>query len=175
MMEASERLYRVPLDSGVVVHVRPISPFMRALLVEEARAQHPDPDSQQYRKPLKNAVREGLTEPPEENPEYGLAVEQAARAQNRHLVNSFIDAGVVVGADPSREAVLEHFAADLARIRQGRDLPEDNWFVLVKYHLIASQDDIQRIINAANDALTEEDIRAAAAIFQRKVEWQTTD
>lgn len=166
------KLYDIPLANGETVQVRPLSPFMRAALLEAARQQHPDPDPEPYRRPLANALDPSLKEAPEENPEYLKALETAQRRQLFAVGEKTIRAGVVAGVKGETQTdTLARYAAQLEAARAlVADLPADDWLACVMACLITSHGDIALIRDACNELLTQEDIERAAGFFRANVQ-----
>ena len=172
-IQPTERLANVPLlDSGEIVYVRPLPPFMRQLLVQESRLIHPDPKPEDFIRPLANAAREGATEPAALNPDYLAAKVKVQDERTNWLYNAVIKQDVVVDTPEGREATLARYAHRMAQLRKKvQTLPyEDEWQAVVLLCIVGGPADILRIGNAALDTLTEADIKAGIAFFRRHVQ-----
>ena len=174
-MSIQEKLYHVPLNSGDIAYVRPLSPYVRMTLFRQCEELFPDPDPKPFEKPLANAFDATLTEAAENNPAYKAALLKARTLQLNKLYELIIDSGVVVDTHEGKAVTLRRYQARLDALRRVMTLPDDAWLATVKYALITNKGDIRRIADATNEALTPEDIAAGVAAFQRDLQWRNPD
>lgn len=172
MPDVLETVYRVPLDSGEVAIVRPLSPLAYQLLLQEAEKRYPDPDKKEYEKPLDNAYDPSLTVPAEENPEYKAARNRALQKQLDWVYVNMVRMGIVIDSEAGQEATIERFKPQLRLIAQCVPIGDDPWLATVLYGMITTRKDIARIGNAARTALSQEDVRAAVTTFRREIQWR---
>lgn len=165
-------IVEVPLSGGETLLVHTLSPFVRQALLDKARALHPNPDPEPYRKPLANAFDESLLEPAESNPEYVKALAEA----QRKIFNAFSDMVLRTAAfegvkGEERTTTLTRYGAQLAAIRgQVSGLPEDDWQATVYACLLTTNTDIANVVNVTSEAVTQEGIRAASARFRGEIQ-----
>ena len=167
-----EILYRVPLDNGDVVFVRPVSFFARQGILDKGRELFPDPDPESYQVMMKNAP-EGVEafEPLEDNAEYQTARIQMMNGRLQHMRESILDLGAVVDCEEGREAMIERYAPQLETLRQmANGVPADDWIATVKMCAVSTGDDIRRIWRVASQALEQEEIRAGVELFRREIQ-----
>lgn len=168
----------VTLSCGEVVVVQRLAPMLQSLIIDQSRQMHPPPDPKQYQRPLANAAIEGALEPAEMNPEYNAAVAKATLQQSTHLINKFLQCGVVNQVeDEENEVTVARYADQLAMIRAAvgqLDAPND-FQAVVLYILIQSPEDRTNILKAAQGRLTQEDVERASALFRRKLQRNARD
>lgn len=164
-----QKLYEVPLDSGEIVFVQPLTAFARQAIFDRASEVYPAPDKTLYEKPLENAPVATLIEA-ELNPEYQEAMKVVRGKRLAWYWEGVINAGVVVDTPEGRETTIQRYAERLKALRQSANLPSDNWFATVKFMLITTQDDVRYITNAASEALKEEEIRIGIHSFRRDIQ-----
>lgn len=166
------QLYEVPLMSGEILIVKPISPFLRPVIYEAVKREHPEPDPELYKRPLENAFEEGLKEAAEDNPEYVKARKKALQEQLFAFNEKVVRAGVAVQVKgEEREVTIGRYAAQLKEIRaMCPDAPEDDWTATVMYCLVSSVVDMALIRELSSEQLTQEEIAAAANSFRLQVQ-----
>lgn len=169
MPEQQERVVELVLDSNEVVYVRRLSPLAQQVLMERAKQLFPTPDAKEYEQPLSeiasNAL-EGVMVPGEQNPKYILVVRDVRLKQNGWVLDQFLNMDVVVNTPEGREATIARYADRIAALREYGELPEDAWKATVRYGLMTSWDDRNRIGNAATGMLSGEEIRLALVTFR---------
>ena len=148
-------------DSGITVKIKKVSP----LLYIQLRKQNPPP------KPPKQKVtdmngREAWEENTA-NPEYLEALAAHEAEQEEKLSALTFKRGVQVEVDHDAVKELREFW----RTEFGKELPEDDFEVYVRYIVIQSNDDFEQLYNAiiTKSQPTAEDVNTAKQSFPSKV------
>ncbi len=167
--QAAEKLFNVPLpDAGYTLVVRPLSPLTKRALWLQARVLHPDPDPRQYDRTVENALAPGQVSPGEDSPEYKAALTLVQSKQKAWVDVWTIQSGVVVDVkEGSKEKIIARFASVIAQLRAllKSAVPEDAWTATVMYALLSTRRDVGAVLNAADDAITEGEVRQALDTF----------
>ena len=165
---ALRRLYRVPLETGEVVLVSPLSPYTRKLLLEVANSKFPLPDPTPYEKTVENAVIP-MVIPADENQEYRILKGKVNIARLGFYFDSVIDSQVVVDTERGKEQTMQEYADQLTQFYSisGMDRSKRNEFQdLVKYILITTRGDIDRIVSGAADTISQGEILLGMGCFR---------
>lgn len=168
--EPSELLLEVTCDSGEIAIVEPLSPFAYQALVREAERLYPMPNKDDYVKPLEGAPIEGLTVGAEHNEEYVKATRKAIQSFKNWLFVAVLDAGVVIDTVEGREVTMARYAARLKALAERGVSIEDEWLATVKFGVIRTPADTDRIVNAARGGLSQEEIDGAVRSFRRSIQ-----
>lgn len=172
MQTIQEALVEMQLDSGEIVLIRRLSPFARQALLNRAEEIHPNPEKKLFERPLSDTVPNampGVMAAAEDNPDYKAALQTAKIAQMKWFNDTVIQSGVVVDSKEGREQTIERYMPRLQSLRELLSLPDNPWLATVLYGLITTKDDRIRIVKAAIETLTEEDIRLAMRSFRSEV------
>lgn len=172
MQTIQETLVEMQLDSGEIVLIRRLSPFARQALLNRAEEIHPSPDKKPFERPLSDITPNampGVMMAAEENPDYKAALQTAKIAQMKWFNDAVIQSGVVADSKEGRELTIERFRPRLQSLRELMSLPDNEWLATVLYGMITTKEDRIRIVKAAIETLTEEDIRLAMRSFRREV------
>lgn len=157
------------LDSGIRVHVTPISRYLRNALVEEAEALFPYPDKKQYEVELSEDVAiPGTVVPADEHPEYRVFVKGVDNQRQEYIRHAMLNLCVKYPDFPTRRALIEHFAPYLDEQREWLTLPEDDWQATLRFAVIGSPSDEGQILAVVKDELpvTEAETAENLRVFQ---------
>lgn len=171
-MTLQEKLYHVPLDGGEIVYVKPLSPFARRAILDRAEELFPNPKPTDFEIKVENAAVP-LNLPPEMNEGYQAALEQARRKQLSYYLETIILSGVICDTPEGKAETIKRYAPQMDILRSRAKTPLDEWTFCVMHCLIATSGDIDRVRNAAQDALSEEEILMGMKSFRRDVQRQT--
>lgn len=164
-----EKVVEFILDSGIRVHVTPLSRYQRNALIEAAEKLHPYPEKKQYEEALPEDVAiPGMTLPAEENPEYQAKVVEANRLRNEYISTGMMNLCVQYPDFANRQALIEHFAPYLEEQRDWLALPDDDWMATLRFAIIRSPSDEGHILSVARDEMpvTEKEVNDNVRIFQ---------
>lgn len=164
-----QKLTELVLDSGIRVHVKPISRYLRNALAEAAERLFPLPDKAPYEEALSEDVAiPGMKIPAEDNPEYKKRVAEIQRQRGDYISSAMLDLCVSYPDFDSRQALIDHFAPYLDEQRNWLELPEDPWEATLRFAIISSVADENQITAVASDTLpvTEKEVNENVRIFQ---------
>lgn len=175
-MENGEKLYTLTLDSGIPVYIRPLSPYARAAISDQANTQYPDPDPAGYERDDPNGFP-GLEIkiPADQNEEY-LQERRRAIYKRMNAVNyAIINSGVVCDSPLGKDFLIDHYAPLRERINSYSHIQADLWHITVLTCLIRTYQDAVSIANAASEIKTADEVRRGMESFRRDVQFATPD
>lgn len=163
---------RVLTDSGVEVDVTPLSPHALALLRAKTQELYPDPDEEQYRKPVPNSAIADDTFIDKDDPEYIRLKKTAVDKRTELLTRALRDTSLSFPA--GKAALIAHFADKIKALRLFVDLPEDEWEATFWHGIIGSAADHETLVRAAENALplTEMEVANGVRLFRYIVQGQ---
>lgn len=158
------------LDSGVVVRSTTLSPHAFAKIRQRAEALFPNPNEEDFRKPIPNAAIEGDTYIDKDDPEYLRLTEAAVKGRTEFITRALRE--TTLDFPDGKEALIERFASKVAALREFIDLPEDEWEATFWHCIIGSAADHETLIWAAENALplTGEEIADGLRLFRYSVQ-----
>lgn len=156
------------LDSGEIVYVQPLSIYLVNALRDKARELYPFPNKTDYERTLDDAkaIEPGQVIPAEENPDYQKLYDEAERKQQEHVNEKC----VALSVEPvqGREAMIAKYKDRIAQLRELMTLPEDAWEATLKFCIMTSRQDFNKITNSIMGQRLpgEEDILNGMRIFR---------
>lgn len=173
MTQLLPKVTEITLDSGVRVHVAPLSVYQRIALTQAAEKLYPYPDKAQYEEALPEGMAiEGLTIPAEQNPEYQTAVKLINNQRGEYTNTAIFNLCLTYPDFPrGKPELIEYFAAYLDEQRDYMALPDDEWEATLRFAVIRSPSDEAQIISIVREdmPLTEAEITDAMRIFRPSI------
>lgn len=154
------KVVEITLDSGIRVHVSPLSRYQRNALIEAAEKLHPFPDKKQYEYALSEDVAiPGMTLPADDKdnpryPEYLALVTEANRYRNEYISTAMMNLCISYPDFPGgKKQLIEYFADWLEEQRDWLALPDDEWQATLRFAIVRSPSDEAQILSIAKDEL----------------------
>lgn len=167
---AEPKLVKYTADSGVELHVQPLSPFTFRAIRQKAFEKFPDPDEGPYRLPIPNAAIEGDTMPAKDNPAYARAVHEQAARRSDYITVALL--ALACDPTPNKDELVKQFEDQLLALQRWAALPEDDWEAALLHCILIGKDDPGHISDIANQnaPLTEVEIENGIRFFRFKHE-----
>jgi len=112
-------------QSGVLVHVTPLSLFTISAVGHAAEDRFPYPDKQSYQIASELTATGFL--PAEENPEFIDACKEIDKQRENWKSEVYLELACNYPQYPTREAMIEHFAPRLHQLSKFIELSGDDW------------------------------------------------
>lgn len=112
-------------QSGVLIHVTPLSIFTLQALRHKAEEQYPYPAKVDYQVPSEVTATGYL--PAEENPDYVAACKVIDGERGLWIDNAVLDLACAYPQFPNRESMQAHFAPRLLQLSKYFELSGDDW------------------------------------------------
>lgn len=160
---------KTALQSGVEIHITPLSVAALRAITAQAEKLFPYPDPKAYEKPMEGALPGSTaTQPAQDNPEYLALLVSLNRQRTEYMAEVILR---VVVTCPSEDAVVALHKTQLETARRLGTLNElegDSDFQLVLTNFLVTVADINLIMQASqrNVMLTAEEVRDGRAYFR---------
>lgn len=171
----SQKVVELVLDSGIRVHVTPLSRFQRNALVEAAEKLYPLPDKKPYEEALSEEIAiPGTVIPAEDNPEYQAKVAEVRLKRSDYVSAAQLNLCLSFPDFKDRQALIEHFAPYLEEQRDWLALPDDDWQATLRFAIVRSPSDEAQIVSVARDEMpvteaeTTENLRIFRPVLSRE-------
>lgn len=167
------KVVEITLDSGIRVHISPLSRYQRNALQERAEQLYPMPDKALYEEELSEAVAiPGTKIPAEENPEYRAEVALVMTARSEFTTMNMINLCLSYPDFPGgKEELIRFFAIHIAQQRDMMTLPDDEWEATLRFAVIRSVADERDLWSVINESfpITESEVSDAVRVFRPAV------
>lgn len=164
------KVTEILLDSGIRVHVAPLSRYQRNALQERAEQIYPMPDKTLYEEELSEDVAiPGTKIPAEENPEYQNEVGLVLRARSEFISTHMMNLCLTYPDFPGgKEELIAYFATDIAAQREIMNLPDDPWEATLRFAIIRSVADERDTGDIIRESfpITESEVSEAIRVFR---------
>lgn len=129
--EALPSVIEYVTQSGVLIHVTPLSIFTLQSLRHKAEDLYPYPAKADYQVPSEVTATGFI--PAEENPEYVAACETIDKERGLWVDNAVLDLACTYPQYTNRETMIAHFAPRLLQIGKYIELEGDDWDNVLKH------------------------------------------
>src|SRR5574339_619483 len=123
--EALPSVIEYVTQSGVLIHITPLSLFTIQSLKHAAEVRFPYPDKAEYQ--VASEITATGYIPAEENPEYAAACEAVDKERGLWLNDAYIELACNYPQYPNRESMIQHFAPRLLQLSKYIELSGDDW------------------------------------------------
>lgn len=166
----------ITTDSGVDLHITPLSLFVRRAVAERCENDFPFPDKKAYEKPVpaEIALYEGATHFDENDPEYKREVRAANNNQSALYTKLVVNAAVRIASD--FDAVETAYSGDLAALKALGVLPKDKHEALLMV-ILGQSDLLATVIQAIEGRaqLSEAEILDGMRLFRCAIQRNRTN
>lgn len=123
--EALPSVIEYVCQTGVLIHVTPLSIFTLQALRHKSEDVYPYPAKAEYEVPSE-LVASGFI-PADENPDYKAACEAVDKERGLWVDNAVLDLSCAYPQYPNRESMIAHFAPRLLQMGKYIELSGDDW------------------------------------------------